>query len=293
MVRDFAVLIVRNPWVAGGLAGIFAVLALRLPPLAIFSSALVALVALKDGWPRGGQAAMVAGLIVCVGWLAMAPLPGLAFPLVFALWPPLLAMAAVLRKSGAQGAALLIAGGVGLAFVLMMHAVTGDVVAFWHDWLNVAMAALPGDAAQQLEASGGLRLLNGFIALVYSLSLMLALLLGRWMQSIAFDPGRFAGEFRQLTLPRWLLPLAVALVWLGGLQDAALMTDLLMVGMLLYGFVGLAVMHGVIQVRGLAVRWLLPVYLLLAFFPPQGIATLALLGAVDTFVQFRVQQGRP
>lgn len=173
-----------------------------------------------------------------------------------------------------------------------MHAVTEDVVVYWHDWLKNALAAVPGAAVKGFEENDTLRLLNGFMALLYGLGLVLALLLGRWLQSIAFNPGGFATEFRQLTLPRWLLPVAVALIWAGGLLDAILLADLLMVGILLYFFAGLAVIHGVIAVRGLPSGWLAPVYLLVIFFPPQAMATLALLGAVDTFVRFRVQQGR-
>jgi hypothetical protein len=36
--------------------------------------------------------------------------------------------------------------------------------------------------------------------------------------------------------------------------------------------------------------WRVPVYLLIAFFPPEMLATLALIGVIDTFVHFRVQE---
>ncbi|MDD1650714.1 MAG: hypothetical protein LUO80_10030 [Methylococcaceae bacterium] len=291
-MRNFGLLMVRNIWVAGAFAGIFGVMALRLPPFAIISSALVALVALREGWQRGALMAVIAGVIVSGGWWWLGSRPGLAFPLVFALWPPLLFMTAALRKSGTQGPALLVAGGVMLAFVLVMHVVTDDVVAFWHEWLKSAVASVPGATVKGFEENDTIRLMNGFMALFYGLCLMLALLLGRWMQSIVFHPGGFAPEFRQLTLPRWLLPLAVALIWAGGLWNKMLLADLLMISILLYFFVGLAVIHGVIAVRGLSLGWLVPVYLLIIFFPPQGLAGLALLGVVDTFVHFRVQQGR-
>jgi hypothetical protein len=292
-MRDFGVLIVRNIWVTGGLAGVFAVLALRLPPFAIISAALVAMAALRNGWQRGAGVAGIAGLIVSAAWLVVDTRPGLAFPLVFALWPPLLVMTELLRKSASQGRALLFTGGVMLAFVLVMHAVTEDVVVFWHEWLQAAVAAMPDADVKRFAKNDALRLMNGFMALVYGLGLMLALLLGRWMQSLAYHRGGFGPEFRQLTLPRWPLPLAVALIWAGGLWDAVLLADLLMVSILLYSFVGLAVIHGVVAVRGLSRRWLAPLYLLITVFPPQGLAALALLGAVDTFVHFRVQEDKP
>lgn len=291
-MRNYGLLIVRNLWVAGAFAGIFGVMTLRLPPFAIFSSALVALVALREGWQSGVWVAVIAGLIASGGWGWLGSRPGLAFPLVFALWPPLLVMAEVLRKTGTQGPALLVAGGVMLAFVLVMHAVTDDVVTFWHGWLKSAVAAVPGATVKGFEENDTIRLMNGFMALIFGLGLMLSLLLGRWLQALAFNPGGFAPEFRQLTLPRWLLPLTVLLIWAGGLWDVVLLADLLMTGILLYFFAGLAILHGVIAVRGLPSLWLAPAYLLILFFPPQALAGLALLGVVDTFVHFRVQQGR-
>lgn len=291
-MRNHGLSIVRNLWVAGVFAGIFGVLALRLPPFAIFSAALIALLALREGWQRGVGVAVIAGLIVSGGWGWLGSRPGLTVPLVFALWPPLLLMTEALRKTGDQGRALLVAGGVMLAFVLGMHAFTGDVVAFWHEWLRAAVTAVPGATVKGFEENDTIRLMNGFMALIYGLGLMLSLLLGRWLQSLAFNPGGFAREFRQLTLPRWLLPLAVLLIWAGGLWDAVLLADLLMAGILIYFFAGLAVLHGVIAVRGLPSLWLAPAYLLIMFFPPQALAGLALLGAVDTFVHFRAQRGR-
>ncbi len=291
-MRYSGVLIVSNPWVAAALAGIFGVLALRLPPFALFSSALVALAALREGWRRGALVGLLAAVLVGGGWFWLGSRPGLAFPLVFALWPPLLMMAEVLRKTADQGRALLVAGAVMLAFVLVMHALTGDVVAFWHEWLKRAVAAAPWATVQGFEENDTLRLMNGFMALIYGLGLMLSLLLGRWLQALAFNPGGFAPEFRRLTLPRWVLPLAVLLIWAGGLWDAVLLADLLMSGILLYFFAGLGVIHGVIAIRGLPPVWLAPAYLLILFFPPQALAGLALLGAVDTFVRFRAQQGR-
>jgi len=233
----------------------------------------------------------IGGVLVGAGWWLLGTPPGMAFPWVFALWPPLLAMAEVLRRTGQQGRSLLVAGGVMLAFVLVMHLATDDVAAYWEAWVHRAVSSFPAAVVPVADLKEALRLLNGFIALVYGLSLMLSLLLGRWLQSLAFNPGGFALEFQRLSLPRWALALAVALVWTGGLLDRLLLADLMMVAILLYFFVGLAVVHGVIAVRGASRRWLIPVYLLATLLPPQGLATLAALGAVDTFVHFRAQRG--
>ena len=291
-MRDFASLLPRNGWLAGLLAGVFGVLALRLPPLAIASAALVVLPALDGGFSRGVLVAAVGGVLVGAGWWLLGTPPGMAFPLVLALWPPVLAMAEALRRTGEWGPVLRIAGGVMLAFVVVMHLATEDVAAFWEAWVRRAVATLPAAVVPLPDLKEALRLLNGFFALAYGLSLMLSLLLGRWMQFLAFNPGGFAPEFRRLSLPGWMLALAVALIWAGAAWDRLLLADLLMIAILLYAFVGLAVIHGVIAVRGASRRWLAPVYLLLILLPPQALVTLAALGAVDALVHFRVQGER-
>ncbi len=95
-----------------------------------------------------------------------------------------------------------------------------------------------------------------------------------------------------MSLPRGLLALAVALIWAGDMWDRLLLADLMMIAILLYAFVGLAVIHGIIAVRGASSRWLIPVYLLLFLLPPQALVTFAALGVVDVFVHFRAQEGR-
>jgi len=292
LTRDFASLLPANIWLAGGFAGFFGVLALRLPPLAIVSAAFVVLTALAGGFRRGILTVGIGGVLVGAGWWLMGTPPGMAFPLVLTLWPPVLAMAEALRRTQRLGPALQIAGGVMLGFVLIMHLATKDVAAFWEAWVQRSVAALPAAVIPLPDLKEALRLLNGFFALVYGLSLMLSLVLGRWWLSLAFNAAGFAAEFRELSLPRWLLALTVALIWIGEMWDRLLLADLLMVAILLYGFVGLAVIHGVIAVRGASRRWLIPVYLLLFLLPPQALVTLAVLGAVDVYVHFRVQEGQ-
>lgn len=280
----------RNIWVSGVIAGLFAVLSLRLPPFSILSSSIVAMVALSEGLARTMGVVLLAGLLVAMGWYGLGSPSGLAFPLVLALWPPLLLMTLVLKRSGNWGLALQVAGAVMLVFVLAMHTWTDDVVTFWHDWLQRALAAVPGADLKGFEQSSMLRLVNGFVAMIFGLALIVALMLGRWLQFMAFPPGDFGREFRAISLPAWVLALAVAVMWAGGLRDVVMLSDLLMVAILLYAVVGLAVIHGVLFVRGMSAGWRVPVYLLIAFFPPEALATLALIGVVDTFVHFRVQE---
>ena len=281
---------VKSPWRLGLIAGLFAVLALRLPVFVIPATGLVVIPILQFGLVRGGMAVLVGACLLLAGWLALGLPLGQMLPLALPVWLAVVPMALFLRRSSRLEPPLLWAGAIMLIFVLGMHTWTDDVVSFWREWLNHAMAAVPGADLKGLEEASMMRLVNGFVAMVFGLALMLSLMLGRWLQYKLFPSGSFAREFRELSLPTWVLALAVAVIWAGGLRDVVMLSDLLMVAMLLYSMVGLAVIHGVLFVRGMSAGWLWPVYLLMAFLPPEALATLALIGAVDAFVHFRIQE---
>jgi hypothetical protein len=292
-MREFAAFLLRSPVYAILVAGLFGIVALKVPPFGLPSAAVVGLYSLRKGWPHGLFVALGAGLLVGAGWYAFGSRPGLDFPLVFALWPPVLLAAEVLRRTESQGLVLLTVGLAVIAFVLGMHLVTGDVAAFWHAWLKRAVAGVPGATVRGFEENNTLRLMNGFLAVLYGLSLMASLLFARWLQSLAYNPGGFGAEFRRLRLPRLALPVAVAAIWLAGTWSQVLVADLFMIAMMLYFFVGLAVIHGVIAVRGMPWGWVVPVYIALVYLPQYTLSGLALLGAVDVFVNFRAQKGKP
>lgn len=289
-MREFAVFLMRGFWIAGLVAGLFGVAALKFPPAALLSGAVVALVALRKGWLHGALVALVAGLVVGMGWYGLGSRPGLDFPLVFALWPPLLLATEALRRTESQGLALLVVALTVAAYHLVMHLATGDVVAFWHEWLRRAVTAVPGATVSGFEENNTLRLMNGFLGMLYGLSLALSLLFGRWLQSLAYHPGGFRSEFQRLKLPRLTLLVAAVSISAAGYWDEVLAADLFMLTMLLYLFAGLAVVHGVIAVRGLPWGWAVPVYVALVYLPPFAVPALALVGALDAFVDFRVRR---
>ena len=292
-MRPCVLSVLHHPGWTGVLAGLFGLLALRLPMFVIPAAALVALPILRDGLWWGGVALLAGSTVVAAGWVGLGLPLGQRLPLVFVLWPIMVPMAEIVRRTGPLGPALLVAGAAMLAGVLALHGFTGDGVDFWQSWLQRTLAAIPGASQRMGDEVGSLRLINGFLALLLGLSLFLALLLARWLQFRATGRAGFAAEFRHLQLPLWALPLTVALIWAGGMQDPALLSDLLMIGILLYFFVGLAVLHGVFHVRGWRPVWLIPAYLLIVLSPPEAMAALALVGAVDVFVRFRDQQGNP
>ncbi|HYE37863.1 hypothetical protein [Methylocaldum sp.] len=288
-MRDFAAFIMRSRLHAIAIVGLFGILSLKAVPFALLSAAVLGLVALRKGWLEGVAVTAGAAVMVGAGVYLMELRPGLNFPVVFALWLPLLICAEVLRRTESQGLALLTVGlTVGL-FVLGMHLVTGDVVEFWQSWLRRAVAAVPGATVQGFERDGTLRLMNGLIAVLYGLSLMFSLLCARWFQSLVYNPGGFGPEFQRLRLPRLVLPVVVAAIWAAGAVNQVLLADLLMIAVMIYFFVGLAVLHGLVAMRRSHWIWAAPPYVALVFVPQYALVGLALVGALDALIDFRTR----
>jgi len=288
-MRDFAAFIMRSRLHAIAMAGLFGVLSLKFLPLSVLSAAVLGLAALRKGWLEGVVVAAGAAVMVGGGFSLMELRPGLNFPLVFALWIPLLISAEALRRTESQGLALLAVGLTAGLFVLGMHWITGDVVEFWRSWLGRAVAAVPGATVQGFERDGTLRLMNGLIAVMYGFALMFSLLCARWLQSLLYNPGGFGHEFQRLRLPRLALPAIVGTIWAAGAASPILVADFLMVAVMVYFFAGLAVVHGLVAIRRLHWAWSAPPYVALFFAPQYAIVGLALVGAVDALIDFRTR----
>ncbi len=286
-MEEIAAFIMAGRWRAIVLAALFALVGIYFLPLVIVSAAIIGLVVLRRGLMEGIWIAIGAGLIVWLVFRLLPPRPGFPFPLAFALWLPLFPVAQTLRRTRSQGYALIVLWLLMSGYVAAVHSLTGDVVAFWRSWLADAVSNVKGATVYGFEEEGTLRLMNGLVAMLYTLCVMASLLLARWWQAILYNPGGFAAEFRQLRLPRWFAVVVVAVVWGAGYLDRILMADLLLVGVAVYLFQGLAVLHALVAHQGASGLWMIPVYGLLLFLPQYAVLGVALLGMLDSLADFR------
>lgn len=291
-MREFAEFVMRSRYHAMGLAGLFGALSLLFLPFSFLSVGAVALVALRKGWFDGVLVVLGATILVVAGWFLVHLRPGLGFPVVLVLWPIALFGSAALRRSESQGMTLLVVASLCALFVIAMHVLTGDVTAFWRNWLQRAIGAVPGATLRGFERDGTVRLMNGLIAMLLGACSMLSLLLGRWWQALLYNPGGFGPEFARLRLSLMVLLGVVCVLLAAGYFSQGLLADLFMVSVMMYFFVGLAVIHGVVAIRKLAWAWALPPYIALVFLPPYTLMGMAFLGAVDALVDFRARARR-
>jgi hypothetical protein len=287
VMRDFAGLIMRGTGFAFLIASLLGVLSLYFLPAASISAAAIGLVGLRLGAGRGVLLALAVAVPVAVCGYLLPPRPGLELPLLALLGPLALGAAAVLSRDGRQGPPLLLIGAACMAGAIAIELISGDATAFWKSWLEHAVKGVRGATVQGFEKNGTLALMNGLMAFLVGAIAFLTLLLARWWQSLLYNPDQFGPEFQRLQLPRTALAAAAALLVIAHFWRPALQMHLLLVGIMMYAFQGLAVVHGVVAQRGIGWTGWLPPYLALVFVPQFGVVGLAVVGAVDALANFR------
>ncbi|WP_081679245.1 YybS family protein [Methylobacter luteus] len=270
-------------------ASSLALLSLIMPPVSIVSSASVALVTLRRG--------AFEGLYVLVCSSAAASLLGLfllgnyQFALLYSmvLWLPVWLISIVLREGRHLSLAVEFAVLIGVLGVVGFYLYEAEPAVMWKEVLSQMVPPnAPVDEIQRtLDVLS--HYMTGVVAAGTVFGLLFGLFLGRWWQSVLYNPGGFKQEFLSLnTKPRLAMgSLAiVAIAWAssGTLSEVAWnMTILLFV---LYTCIGTAVLHAVFASMKLG-RYLVPMFYLTLFLIPHVILPVALVGISDAWMNLR------
>ena len=248
------------------------------------SAAAIALVTLRKGLADGGWLVLWALLpAVLAAWIS-----GDSGSVLLLLGTFLLAV--VLRFSVSLPLAVIASVAVGVVSGLSLLAFSGaflaEVVTVFGEVLTQLEASIPVENGAQVVLSRPTTLqVAGILAVGNAAVAVLSLLLGRWWQSLLYNPGGFAQEFQTLRLSRtWLLLLlATALLfwragpeWVGWSAIAA-------VPLTAWGF---ALIHARAKSRGRGRGWLTGVYLLWLFIDPAKFMLIGLVIA-DAWIDFR------
>ncbi|MCW8847803.1 MAG: DUF2232 domain-containing protein [Sedimenticola sp.] len=276
---------------------LLAALSLLLPPASIFSAAAVALVTLRSGAIPG---VLILGLATGVsGIIALFALGGfnLAIGFLILLWLPAWLLALVLRSS--RSLSLVVMGALLLGVVMIggQFIQTGDPVAEWRSLLTPFVESLV--EAQLVETSQQATLVSlmaswmpGIVAAGFFLQLLASLFIGRWWQSMLYNPGGFRAEFHQLRLPKVLAIVLLILVGMMFVQTGSgvSLVEYALVLLVSAWFIhGLALAHGVVGHLGSSSGWLIGIYLLLLFALPHTVIVLAVVGIADAWFDFRAR----
>jgi hypothetical protein len=288
-VRFLAAYIMRGRLQAMIVASSLALLSLIMPPVSIVSSASVALVTLRRG--------AFEGLYVLVCSSAAASLLGLfllgsyQFALLYSmmLWLPVWLISIILREGRHLSLAVEFAVLLGMLGVIGFYLYEAEPSVMWKEVLSQMVPPnAPVDEIQRtLDVLS--HYMTGVVAAGTVFGLLFGLFLGRWWQSVLYNPGGFKQEFLSLnTKPRLAIgSVAVVVVaWAssGVLSEVAWnMTILLFV---LYTCIGTAVMHAVFASMKLG-RYMVPMFYLTLFLIPHAMLPVALVGLIDAWLNLR------
>lgn len=276
-------------------ASTLALISLILPPVSIVSSAAVALVTLRRGAYEGlwvllfaSAAASLLGLLILGGYQF-----GLLYGLV--MWTPVWIISIVLREGRHLSLAVEISILLGALGVLGFYMVQDSPSELWRPLLERMIGPML-DAKVELPADNIHKTIQeiahymtGVVAAGTVFSLLFGLFLGRWWQSVLYNPGGFKVEYLSLRTHRSLamasiIVLAVTLVNFGVFSEIAWNITILL--FVLYTFIGAAVSHSIVS-RLNAGRFLVPMFYVTLLIIPHVLIPVAAIGLIDAWLNLR------
>lgn len=276
-----------------------AVASLALPPFSLLSSALLALVALRQGAKESGWVLLLSLFSLGLGGVLLAgdALEGILYGVL--LWLPVWPMALVLRQTRRLEWALEATTGLGLLAVLGVYLLMDDPVAQGRERLQLFVQPMLENAPADFDAAAlaqALDLFSHYLAGAMAgssvASVVLSLLIARWQQAVLFNPGGFRSEFVALRLHAGVAYAALACLaagMLGGGLVAEIAWNLSIVFLMLCTIGGFAIVHALLGGKNF---WIVGVYLALVVMPQFLIPPVALLGLSDAWLDWRKHSKR-
>ncbi len=289
-----AAFIMAGPLQALGFVLLFALLSMFMPLTGLLGNAAIGLVTLRLGWRRGLSIAIAASVIMSIATLFIHGrwLVGLGSGLLE--WIPVILLATLLTRTSSWKHILQTVFGLAALGVALFHLNVADPSAFWKEVLG---ALINLEMVQEQFAELDLKdlldkaaaYMTGVFAAGAGIALTLSLMIARHWQAMLYNPGGFQQEIRDLRLDKLsalVIAAAIMLTLLGGSSSPWSM-DLVMVGLGLFLFQGIALVHGVRAILKVHQGWLFALYIPLVLMPVQMGILLSAFGIIDTMADFR------
>ncbi len=263
----------------------FVVITAALPILQWLATAAVSLVILRRG-PGEGSLVLLWALLPMLLWYFLA---GDVTPVVMLLGT--VSMAYVLRTTVSWELTLLTSIGAGILSVFIVELTAGEALSELGAWYREFMLDIKAQAVAQNPAAvvevpsveATRVMLVAVLTMGYTLCMVGFLVLGRWWQSMLYNPGGFQQEFHQVRLsPLVAGGLVVAVLISFSIEPMNRFVQVLTVPMMVSG---LALFHWTIKVKQLSSSWLVSFYLLLLLL--QLYPVLVFVALLDSWFDLR------
>ncbi len=293
-MKFLAEYIMRGRWQAAMVASALAFLALLLPPASLLSSAAIALVTLRRGAHDGAFVMLSACAISAL--MSIFLLNNYMFALAYSvvLWFPVWIVAIILRESRRLSLVLQLTAIFGAIVVVLVYLFVKEPSVLWSQILTAVVEPMTSQLENsEIEVRQAItnmsKFMTGMLITGYISGLLFGLFIGRWWQSVLYNPGGFRQEYLALSAhPVFaivsIIVLLLAFFGSGTLSEVA--WNVVIPIFLFYVFIGTAIAHSLIAVMK-AKTYLLPVFYVLLFLIPHVLLPVALMGLSDTWLNLR------
>ncbi len=278
-------------------AAAMAILGLIIPPAAWISAAAIVLVTLVHDPKSGFITLVLSSLGAAIFSYLIFATPLIAAMFVLLAWLPAWLMASILRQTVSLAYSLQILTIMGLFAVAVLYVLFPNFGEFWREPLEQMIVQL---AQQSKELSLAelkqtedwiIEFLPGLFVSSIVFGSMISLFLGRWWQSVYYNPGGFAKEFQSLNLGKISALVAATIMLIAALVNSVFAIALVAVVFVLYGMQALSLVHAVIEVRKINTAWLIMIYLIMLFIP-QVVLLLMFASFADPWLDIRQRMAK-
>ena len=274
-----------------------ALLSLIVSPLAIFTTAGVALVTLVHGYREGLFNIFVSTVILTVFTGIALNQPAIGLELALKFWLPAWFLASIVLTRNSMSLAIVVAAALSCLLILAFYFFS-DPAAHWQEVINKQLVPMLKEAGMKIQEGPKAEALWLFMSKIMTgsaLALFLvlqttSLLLARWWQALLYNPGGFTQEYRQLRFGAVAANVALVITVFAITTSNEMALNLFFIAIVLMMFQGLAVIHNLVAKCKLNSSLLIGVYLFMLFTLQHGaigLLVIALIGLLDNWLNLR------
>jgi len=274
-----------------------ALLSLIVSPLAIFTTAAVALVTLVHGY-REGLINLIAATVVLAVFTGIAlNQAAIGLELALKFWLPVWLLASIVLLKTSMSLAIVVATALSCLTVLGFYFFT-DPAEYWYEVINTELLPMLKQAGMQIQEGPETEKLWRFmseimtgsaVALFLALQI-LSLLLARYWQALLYNPKGFGQEFRELRFGKVATNVALVITVAAIASRNEIALNLFFVAVVLMMFQGLSVIHSLVAKCKLSPSLLIGVYVMMLLTLQHGAIVLlfvAVIGLLDNWLNLR------
>ena len=274
-----------------------ALLSLIVSPLAIFTTAGVALVTLVHGYREGLINILAATVILAVFTGIALNQPAIGLELALKFWLPAWFLASIVLIRNSMSLAIVVAAAIACLLVLGFYFFTNPA-AYWYEVINTELLPMLKEAGMKIQEGPKSEKLWLFMSKVMTgsaLALFLALqtlslLLARYWQALLYNPKGFAQEFRQLRFGKVATNVALVITVFAMTTANEMALNLFFIVIVLMMFQGLAVAHSLVAKCKLSPSLLIGMYFIMLFTLQHGaigLLLVSMIGLLDNWLNLR------